>query len=128
MSVPCYSTFFWYADLCFPSVFSESELSLPFLFIISLLHSVHYRKHYPSYNHLFPEYGYYFPVLSWFHQCAFSGTSLYQIKIHIMPCLVHSYYLHSYSLMSKNSSNYHPGVCMPFLCLLSRFNTCGGFR
>ena len=28
----------------------------------------------------------------------------------------------------QDSNNYHPGVCMPFSCLLCRFNLFQGFR
>ena len=39
-------------------------------------------------------------------------------------------FLLSASVLSniQDSNNYHRGVHMPFLCLLSRFNSCEGFR
>src|SRR5260221_6980067 len=39
-------------------------------------------------------------------------------------------FLLSASVLSnvQDRNNHHPGVCMPFLCLLSGFTSCEGFR
>ena len=89
--------------------------------------SVRYRKPYPNCGHLYPKYSHFFSsilVLPTYFQWRLSISN--ENAHHSMI----GTFLSSESILSniQVSHNYHPGIRMPYSCLIPEFDSCEDFK